>query len=74
MRKTGFVILLLGLSACGQIPGLDAAVEDDIEAGPYPELLPQRSLPTAQQGRLTDTSEAEIEGRGARLQRRAGNL
>lgn len=62
------------LTSCGTVPGLDTAVSKEVEAAPYIDLLPMHALPIAPQKRLTETSEAELEARGARLQRRARDL
>ncbi|MBO9475044.1 hypothetical protein J7413_15970 [Shimia sp. R10_1] len=73
MRLLG-ILCATALAGCGTVPGLDTAVSKEVEAAPYPDLLPMRDLPRAPQQRLTDTSEEEIEARGARLQRRARDL
>ncbi|MBO6898479.1 MAG: hypothetical protein JJ868_13995 [Shimia sp.] len=64
----------LGVAACGDIPGQDITSDPALEAAPYPAILPQHALPEPQAGRLTDTSEDEIDARGARLKRRASTL
>lgn len=72
--NTGFVGLVMLCASCGQVPGLDDPVDDTVEAGPYPDLLPYHQLPSAPQGRLTEESEADLEARAARLKRRANSL
>ncbi len=64
----------VGVAACGDIPGQDITSDPALEAAPYPAILPKRDLPEPQTGRLTDTSEEEIDARGARLKRRASAL
>ncbi len=74
-RTLSFVILsLCTLSACGEVPGMEVSNDAALEAAPYPEILPQHALPQVPSGRLTETSEAELDARGARLQNRAKNL
>lgn len=69
------MILCTGvLASCGDVPGLDAAVSKEVEAAPYPELLPAHALPAAPEQRLTESSEEELAARGARLNRRAREL
>ncbi len=74
--KASLVVILCAaaLSGCGDVPGLDAAVSDEVEAAPYPDLLPARDLPAAPAQRLTETSEEELDARRARLSRRARDL
>jgi hypothetical protein len=74
--RASFLGLLpfLGVTACGDIPGQDITSDPALDAAPYPAILPKHALPEPQAGRLTDTSEEEIDGRGARLKRRAGAL
>lgn len=75
VRAFVFVVLPLSvLTACGETPDMAATSDPALEAAPYPDILPQYALPKAPKGRLTDTSEAELEARGARLQNRAKNL
>ena len=74
--RASFLGLLscLEVAACGDIPGQDITSDPALDAAPYPAILPQHALPEPQAGRLTDTSEEEIDARGARLKRRASAL
>ena len=62
------------LAGCGHVPGLETKISDEVKAAPYPSLLPARDLPVAPEQRLSDTSEAELDARGARLSQRARDL
>jgi len=65
---------LLGITGCGDVPGLGVTNDAALDAAPYPDILPQNALPQPQAGRLTANSEDEIDARGARLKNRARAL
>ncbi|CUH52224.1 hypothetical protein [Shimia marina] len=71
---SGLLAVLASLASCGQIPGLDAALEERNAGTEYPDILPASELPTPAPPRLTETTEAELEARRARLERRAAAL
>lgn len=74
MARAALLMTLFCMAACGQVPGLDAVVDDAVEAAPYPDILPPEQLTQAPRTRLTEDSEAQLDARGARLARRADTL
>ena len=67
--------LLTALSACADLPPLDATVDAAAQAAPYPDLLPTEQLSLGiPEPRITDDSTAALESRGARLRRKADAL
>lgn len=68
--------LALCLSACTQFPELDRTVAPAQESAAYPALVPvEPLLAAATEGRVDpDQTEADLQGRLARLRNRAAGL
>ena len=71
-----FLILSLPIlaAACAQFPEVDAATDPEIEAMPYPKLVPVEEVLDTEAPRLDENSEGALEARVNRLKRRAADL
>lgn len=70
-RISLFMIGLVGLGACTQLPDFDPVVADSVENAPFPTILPASALAARPVARLDETSEAQLQARADRLARRA---
>jgi hypothetical protein len=69
-----FAFLLSLVAGCAQFPEVEQATSADIEAAPYPALVPVEEVLDEDAPRLDDTSEAVLQGSVDRLKRRAADL
>lgn len=73
--RLALVVILALLGACREFPELDAAVDDDARAAPYPDLLPAEALRgRAGEPRRGAETRRELEERAAALRGRAEAL
>jgi hypothetical protein len=70
------VLPLLALGACTQFPALDATITPELEAAPYPDLVPLEPLLARAQAGQSDpvAVRSDLEGRLGRLRARAAGL
>ena len=69
-------LLVLSMSACTQFPALDRTITPALENADYPDLVPvEPLLASATEGRVDpDATQAQLQGRLARLRSRAARL
>ncbi|MGR3475260.1 MAG: hypothetical protein ACU0CJ_13160 [Sulfitobacter sp.] len=78
-RPFSIAALLLGVTlfaGCAQFPELDRTITPELEAAPYPDIVPIAPLlAQATAGRIDPVqTEAELSGRAAQLEARAGRV
>ncbi|MEP3688596.1 MAG: hypothetical protein ABJN05_16060 [Sulfitobacter dubius] len=78
-RPLSITAMFLGVSliaSCTQFPELDRTITPELEAAPYPDLVPiEPLLAKATAGRIDPVrTEAELSGRAAQLDARVGRI
>lgn len=71
MRPCPSLILVAALAACSQFPDLDAAIDAETRAAPYPDLVPLETLDARMGGfRITPDGSDAIAARADGLEAR----